>query len=297
VSFPFKFRIFKTVLYRQWVGTDNRPCSVTCLIFSLVALAIFLQSSRQTVILFCIKERDSLRAQKWGAVKAHLTRDAALMVCVYALLFIGVICKGIYLDHLNLVKTARAVKVEANQNSVLASSNLQSVKNDLNGQIVSWSQRCAKDEGVSETLQKQNGDQQNTINNCQTEAMKLLTPESQKITVLTWEDKVVNGTDHEASYLLLTNRIVTPVRIDGSCDVSITAISADPIGIGTYSGGASVIGRSPSPTSLRFNQQREQSRTQFSVSFSLPAWTPTSPIRMRVSYTSLRTAGCNFIVR
>lgn len=140
--------------------------------------------------------------------------------------------------------------------------------------------QCQYQAGVRDTLDKQNRDQQNTINNCQSEALKLLAPKPQKLTGLVWSNSVTEGVERKDIFLLITNKLVAPVRIDGGCDVPLKSVSAAPVGISTYSGGATL----PNPMLIVIN-------------FSTPGWSPQSPIRLDVEYTNVRRANCSFIVR
>src|ERR1035437_1870328 len=67
-------------------------------------------------------------------------------------------------------------------------------QNDFLGQIGDLQSGVAVKEAVSQTLQKQNRDQQSTINGCLSQAMKLMTPELLKIWVwLLWNDAPAGG--------------------------------------------------------------------------------------------------------
>lgn len=78
-----------------------------------------------------------------------------------------------------------------------------------NTEIAKLTTECAVKDGVNQTLQGQNRDQQSTINGCLSQAIKLLTPEALKITAIGFDvTEDAKATIKSARTLLITNKIV-----------------------------------------------------------------------------------------
>ena len=236
----------------------------------------------------------------WDAVISNWKRATgigfAALALMYTLLFGWCVVTTTYGDHLGLANRVVALRHTVDADAGREQSALISVRQELGSQISDLQQSCAEMRGANGVLTKQTIDQQSSINSCQTQALKLLTPEPQKLTILTWEDKNLSGSDHQTTYLLLTNKEVNPTRIDGSCDVNLATTSAKPVENMPYSGGANIIQHFPQPSSIRYNQPLIEA-TLFQIVFSLPAWEPTEPIRLDITYKSSRPALCHFNVR
>ena len=143
-----------------------------------------------------------------------------LKLCV--VLFSVFLAAAIYQDHAGLTKTLKG-KVQALS---VATHSLDNATADCARNNAELRQDFAVKEAVNDTLQKQNRDQQNTINGCLSQAIKMIGPEPLKITVLThikWPDNRIDpgsvkkeqpmsGTD----ILILVNRPVTC-----PCDVQL----------------------------------------------------------------------------
>ena len=137
---------------------------------------------------------------------------------------------------------------------------------------------AAVKDAISQTLQKQNRDQQSTINGCLSQAMKLLTPEPPKTTILPID--VADNRDpalKSTRFILLTNKTITPVRVVISCDAYIERVSLLPIGSAVLGGGGT-----------RFSDRIFQSMIQS------PAWTPSQPILATVEHHKEDSPKCSF---
>ena len=152
---------------------------------------------------------------------------------------------------------------------------------NLRGEYADLKGRCQYQAGVMDTLGKQNRDQQNTINNCQTQAIKLLTPSEQKTTVLFF-DKEDKNEIKTVRFLLLTNKSVTPVNMRVVCNAYLETAMIGPIGSGNMSMGAG-------PARLAPNA--------FDLSVESPAWTPTTPFVAIVHYGGDKDIMCSFVPR
>ena len=118
---------------------------------------------------------------------------------------------------------------------------------------------CFYQKGVVDTLHKQNGDQQNTINNCQTQALKLMQPQPLKWVAMAL-DKVLEGGSTKSKWLLLTNKPVTPVDLIIDCGRTITEIDARIVAIPTLS------------------QSARLSDTKWETKISAPTWDSINPV-------------------
>jgi hypothetical protein len=132
-----------------------------------------------------------------------------------------------------------------------------------------------------DTLANQNRDQQNTINNCQTQALKLLAPEPERIIPL-YANTEATYTDGQltARFVLLTNHTISPIRMRVICDRQITTGYSWVLGSSSQSGGS---GMNPDGT--------------LSISIDAPAWTNLSPMIVVVKLAENKAPICTFTER
>jgi hypothetical protein len=93
--------------------------------------------------------------------------------------------------------------------------------------------QCAKTEGENESLGRQNRDQQNTINNCQTEAIRLLQPKSlhwKALALEMAEPDPSNVSLRRSRWLLVTNTTISPVEFSFTCSQPIVSAEAKVVG-------------------------------------------------------------------
>ncbi len=131
----------------------------------------------------------------------------------------------------------------------------------------------AKDKSRADTLTDQNRDQQNTINNCQTQALKLLTPALLKIVGTDIDDTPMSGNRQKSIMVLITNKTVTPVDLIFSCDRPLD--DANIYFPGVQSGGT----RRLAPDRIQFNAYA-------------PPWTPETPLIVKVTYAGTTAPYC-----
>jgi hypothetical protein len=136
--------------------------------------------------------------------------------------------------------------------------------------------RCEAKEGVNETLQHQNRDQQSTINGCLSQAMKLLTPAELKVTPVLMDPVAPNPATTNTQWILLANKTVTPVRMVVSCTADIESVVVSPIG-SAFMGGSGKL----------------NSRSWETIIHS-PAWSPTLPLQATISYKGKGDMACSF---
>ena len=195
--------------------------------------------------------------------------------CVYIPIALWSVGKGMYEDHEGLVARSRT------QNLALRADaeTLQRQKENDALQLSDCQQKNARVGGQNEVLNNQNRAQQNTINNCQTQALKLLTPVAQKTTVVFFSEDD-SKTPAEARFLLLTNQPVTPVDMVVQCNASLESVMVGPVGKAMMGGG---------------NQRLGPNVQEATV--DSPAWTPTVPFMATISYYRGGSIVCSFNLR
>jgi hypothetical protein len=197
----------------------------------------------------------------WTAVKAELTgqtsRGLRIALGIWGglyLIFIGV---AIYQDHAGLLQALEKSNVRIAR--IEKATNESEAK--LRSELSEAHQEVAVQEAIRNTLDKQNRDQQGTINGCLSQAMKFLTPEPRRITILhLGSAKTVDQLTGIKS-ILLSNKVITPVRATVICDCDIERMDLGAIGSAQMGGS----GQRVAPNS-------------FSAMIQSPAWTPTQPI-------------------
>jgi hypothetical protein len=196
---------------------------------------------------------------------------ALIVYCPIAFWSVG---KAIYEDHQYLAGFAKKQSITIAQNNAAS----QVSQTSLQGQISDWRAKCSGLEGANGVLGSQNRAQQNTINNCQSQALKLLTPEGFNIVPIVLEGTKASIDEQHIKWLLLTNKTITPVNLVVTCAKRLTSISAEVIGGGpALSGG-----------------NEKFSDVQYEINISSPAWSPKTPLILNVSYIGDQDMTCRF---
>ena len=180
----------------------------------------------------------------------------------------------------NLLVEAEAHAKQENDASSVEIKALSTEKDSLKSSVAEAKTACAVKDGINQTLQKQNRDQQSTIDGCLSQAMKLLTPEALKITPVFFDNDTSNAVVWKSRWILLTNKTVTPVSMVVSCNAVLDSVDVSPIG-GTMMGSA---GNKLGPSAWGSNIQS-------------PAWAPTAPLLARVSHRGRDSIVCSFNLR
>lgn len=132
------------------------------------------------------------------------------------------------------------------------------------------------------TLQEQIQDQQTTIDHALVQLGKAEQPEKLNITAY-WLGQVSTQTykssERYGTFLVLTNKVVTPVRLVVACQASIMRASGSLLGAGGSIGGG---------WGGHFTDQ------QFGVGILSPAWTPASPLLVTVFTNAKNLGRCEF---
>ena len=205
-------------------------------------------------------------SNKWK--QASIIGFAALGIC-YTLLFAWCALTTNYSDHATLASKVSVLQAAYNSNTA-----------DKNYAVLEAQSGCAETIGENKTLGKQNRDQQNTINNCQTQALKLLVPEPFKIVPLLLEPASGCIEMQHIKWLLLTNKTVTPVNLVVACQKRFVSASASIVGSEILGGGASKV-----------------TDTEYQVNISTPAWSPESPMLFDMSFIGDQNNSCRFYER
>jgi hypothetical protein len=225
------------------------------------------------------------RQQGWRAMLNHWRKEykRALKfslwcaVIIYSPIFVYSVGKAVYEDHEGLVHRSHDLREVVNGDALT----LQHTKDECSGQVSDQKIQNAGLVGANGQLQSQNRDQQNTINNCQTQALKLLAPEPTSITALymSTESTYTEGV-LTAKFVLLTNHAITPVKMGVTCDRPIITGYSVILGSGTMLGGSG-------PTAQK----------TLDISIESPSWTKISPVLVVMKLPDNKTPICTFTER
>lgn len=224
------------------------------------------------VLVSALSVRHAHRRGGWDEVKrfwdeeAKFTLRASLIAaaCIYIPIALWSVGRATYEDHMGLVTRSHEQRKALQANAGILQ---QQKANDLEILNVCENQN-ARIGGQNDTLNRQNRDQQNTINNCQTQALKLLTPQVQKTTVL-YLDEDHTQIPHVVRFILLTNKPVTPVDMNIQCNRMM-----DDARLEALETGRKELGTGP----VRL------ARNEFTVNVIGPSWTPTGPFLATIKY-------------
>jgi hypothetical protein len=135
--------------------------------------------------------------------------------------------------------------------------------------------RCKYQSGVIDTLTTQNRDQQNSINLCQTQAIRRLQPVPDK--TVAFPVKSLPG-PNAATYIMLTNKTVSPVTIEVTCDSPITDLQGGPI----------------NTTIMTYSPAYLVGKNAWSFTIATPPWAPDYPIVISFKYPGPNEPKCDF---
>jgi hypothetical protein len=180
------------------------------------------------------------------------------------------------------LRTNYDIYADVNSKKEISESLLNSASERQRYAVLEAQTECAREIGKNETLDKQNRDQQSTINNCQTQALKLLTPEALNIIPipLSKDGQSPTPTQRTAQFLLLTNKAISPVDMEMQCD-QIFQMS--------MFGGAEILGAYPQMGGSGVTAPKTAN-----ISINSPAWTPKTPMRITVYYNGNQDINCRF---
>jgi len=233
-------------------------------------------SSLAVAILLKTKKEHGWRAMlnHWrkeyrGAIKFSLLAAGA----VYGPLIAWCFVRTVYLDHMTLVQSI------AEKRGVIAKTNqtLQETRGSLNSQISDLRSDCSRLDGANKVLDRQNKDQQNTINNCQSQAINLLKPKPFGWHAIALEKAEEMPTESRSRWLLLANKDISPpLEFRFSCTPSI--VSAE----------VKVVGTAADVRTTKLNEQ------VWGFQLRSPAWGPDSPILVNTITAKTAETKCEF---
>jgi hypothetical protein len=250
---------------------------VTLLVHALIALPTSLGSNMLGVIwpliIVLVGEAIAGFAYGWKFVFEKKLKEfsiigfAALVAC-YTLLWVYCAFSLDYSDHSTL----------SSEVQTLQKANDKSAEHERYA-ILEARNKCAETVGENRTLGQQNRDQQNTINNCQMQALRLLSPEKLRITTAYYG--VGESTEVIKRILVvgLINREVTPIDVTLRCNAEINPIRE--LSIGT---GGAYINRSVHQIDAHTLRLKLES----------PSWTPVRPLGIELA-TETGNLTCNFL--
>jgi hypothetical protein len=147
-------------------------------------------------------------ARGWNRMKSHwkdnLLLGFAVAAVAWAALFTWCIVTTIGDDHNNLNARIRQLRGDVAICTESASKEKHALSKEISSledQAIATEKQCAIKDGVNQTLQKQNRDQQSTINGCLSQAMKLLTPEQLKVTAVFFDADNSNAVVRKARWI------------------------------------------------------------------------------------------------
>jgi hypothetical protein len=268
------------ILFRSWSDFTDSLGSTTLGFFApqvvpAVALAIYI------VIVF--------RRAGWAGVKEHIGKTLGIAagvaiaaeIAVYGLILILTVPRTIYSDHVSLAHRVQALSDAVHGDQSHETRSVQSVRTVLEQQISDLREMCARLDGSNQVLVKQTTAQQSTINGCLNQAVKLLTPAPLNVTPVSLFDDPSPDGGRVVRMVVLSNKIITPVRLAADCDRPIKAVVASIVpGDPTAKGETHVVGQN-----------------SFFVAIPSPVWSPTSPILLNISYVGENPLNCIFMSR
>ncbi len=207
--------------------------------------------------------------------RASLIGLASLIVC-YSALFEWSIIATNYRDHADVTSKNRTLQ------TALDSATFHEQK-----AVLLAENECAETVGEKKALAAQNREQQNTINNCQTEAIKLLEPK--QLAVYVYDLGNLLGSSQEQTekvkspILLMVNKPVTPVTIVANCTTPIDDLQAFAV--------------APEMASTLQLSTSQNGPNSIVANISSPALTPEAPFIVMLTHKKSDMLHCHFNVQ
>lgn len=146
--------------------------------------------------------------------------------------------------------------------------------------------KAVGDSATIEALRQQVGSQQTTINGLVLQLGEAQSKEVQPRKIIPYSVGVVKNYDNpnlsqnQGTFILLSNKTITPVQILVSCESEIDVASGAVLGTATMMSGG-------------WGGRVTRSLTQFGVGINSPAWTPSNPLLVTV-YAKKNPGRCVF---
>jgi len=198
--------------------------------------------------------------------RAGLKFALGAAVVIYTPVIIWSVGKAAYVDHTGLSARLVRIRNESTDYRQTCTNDISNLKSD-----------SAVKDGINRTLDKQNRDQQGTINGCLSQAMKLLTPEEQKISALIFHSDQKNKV---IEWIVLINKTIQYPRILVSCNQPVLSADLHMVGDTVSIGG---------PVRVANNA--------WEIQIVDPPWSPMHPFYAKLSYAGDTPIGCSFTTR
>lgn len=222
--------------------------------------------------------RDALLIHWRGNAKTALRASVLSAAVIYMPVLLWSVGWAVYEDHAGLVARSRSQRELISRND----DRLRDATAGLDGKLVECGNRESRLQGANGVLTVQNRDQQNTINSCQTQALKLMQPEPfqwHSVVLEPAEEVATSPNEMKARWLLMSNQALSPAQFSFSCTWPIIAAEIRVAGVAADARAMQLQG------------------DRWGAIVSSPAWGPNSPVLIT---TTLRKAGdpsriaCNF---
>ena len=130
------------------------------------------------VLIALIGEGIGIWAFGWQAMKDNWKKATGIGLAAigafYTVVFLGCVFTTTYQDHKQLASRVGTLRQEVDSSKQEREADVRSAQQPLILQLGELKQSCAETKGANDVLQRQNRDQQGTINGCLTQAMKLI---------------------------------------------------------------------------------------------------------------------------
>jgi hypothetical protein len=223
-----------------------------------------------------------------GEMTGRWTKNVLIGLGAVLVSWIGLFTVSIVLtsydDHQNLAGAARRIKHDGNAQVEVVTAQLRTAKSDVEKQTGELKTECAVKDGINQTLQKQNRDEQVLIAGCQTQALRLLIPAETKVTPIVFDADNTNAAIRVIRWLLIINKQVPP-HLNVACPEGVNYMQSATMriigGPGVVLGGG---GGRLGPTAWEINEGNG-------------TWSPENPLLLTIEYRGLEQIACSFIPR
>jgi hypothetical protein len=202
-------------------------------------------------------------------VKTALRVSLVCAAAIYGPILVWSLGKAVYVDHSAFVARNAVLRKSLSDKALHETQVVGEVKADLGGKLSSLKETCLKTEGANTALNKQTVMQQGSIDNCQNQALKLLTPEPLKLSVIYSNVGDQIGSITKIDMILITNKTVDPVSVRLECNKAITSITTRML--------------SQTGMSIGLGPRRLDAYT-FDINYTSPALSPDTAIAVNMTH-------------
>ncbi len=225
---------------------------------------------------------------KWGEMKTRWGRNTLIGFAIagigWTLLFLVAAVLTMYDDHQNLVGATVRIKHSLMDEVKTTRQTLGRQITDTNNSLAAKRLECARQEGQNDTLQKQNRDQQGSINGCLTQAIGLLKPVELKVTPVMFDSDNTNVAIRTMRWLVMINQARQPHLVI-ACSQGVTYMQSATLRI--IGGSNAILGGGGGRLGTNAWELNQGSGT----------WAPENPLLISVEYRGSDEAACSFAPR